>query len=211
MKNNAYKFTKGDLKIMKRTMKWLVLALVLALALSAAACGHKADTSGDDGTLGNAVGGNESGNVLENGTLSEDETALVDFYFGVIKDLYEEDHGLNDNVEVIAVDLSNVENLSEDGKTVLLEKVAEEYSAESREASYQELVSEGAISNPEEFPSFDNGLLFSFTDFEATGDTIKFDAEKWRTALGAYFFVDCTAEKGDDGTWTYEVGGYAIS
>lgn len=207
MKNNAYKFTKGDLKIMKRTMKWLVLALVLALALSVVACGQKADAGGNDGTPGNADGGN----VLENGTLSEDETALVDFYFGVIKDLYEEEHGLNDNVEVIAVDLSNVENLSEDGKTVLLEKVAEEYSAESREASYQELVSEGAISNPEEFPSFDNGLLFSFTDFEATGDTIKFDAEKWRTALGAYFFVDCTAEKGDDGTWTYEVGGYAIS
>lgn len=207
MKNNAYKFTKGDLKIMKRTMKWLFLALVLALALSAAACGQKADAGGDSGAPGNADGGN----VLENGTLSEDETALVDFYFGVIKDLYEEDHGLNDNVEVIAVDLSNVENLSEEGKTALLEKVAKEYSAESREASYQELVSEGAISNPEEFPSFDNGLLFSFTNFEATGDMIKFDAEKWRTALGAYFFVDCTAEKGDDGTWTYEVGGYAIS
>lgn len=182
---------------MKRTMKWLILALVLALALSAAACGQKADAGG--------------GNVFENGTLPEEETALVDFYFGVIKDLYEEDHGLNDNVEIIAVDLSNVENLSEEGKTALLEKVAEEYSVDSREASYQELVSEGAISNPEEFPSFDNGLLFSFTDFEATGDTIKFDAEKWRTALGTYFFVDCTAEKGNDGAWTYTVGGYAIS
>ena len=108
---------------MKRTMKWLVLALVLALALSAAACGQKADAGGDSSAPGNADGGN----VLENGTLSEDETALVDFYFGVIKDLYEEDHGLNDNVEVIAVDLSNVENLSEEGKTALLEKVAERY------------------------------------------------------------------------------------
>lgn len=195
----------------KKTMKWLVLALILVLALSAAACGQKANAGDDAGTLGNAVGGNESGNVLENGALSEEESALVDFYFGVIKDLYEEDHGLNEGAEIIAVDLSNVTNLSDGGKTALLEKVAEEYSAESREASYQELVSEGAISNPEEFPSFDNGLLFSFTDFEATGDTIKFDAEKWRTALGAYFFVDCKAEKGDDGAWTYEVGGYAIS
>ena len=109
------------------------------------------------------------------------------------------------------MDLSNVTNLSEEEKEALLEKVAGEYSVETKAATYEELVSEGAILNPDEFPEFEKGLLFSFDDFEAEGDTIKFTIGKWRTALGAYFFTDCEAVKGENGNWTYTVGAFAIS
>ena len=92
--------------MVKRDKKWIVCALVLALLLFAAACGQTEANGGGDGMLEN-----------ENGTDAgiQDE-ALVDFYLGVIKDLYEEDSALNDGVEVIAVDLSNVTNLSEEEK-----------------------------------------------------------------------------------------------
>ena len=40
---------------------------------------------------------------------------------------------------------------------------------------------------------------------------VRFDAEKWRSGLGAYFFLDCTASMEQDGTWTYTVGGEAIA
>ena len=187
--------------MVKRDKKWIVCALVLALLLFAVACGQTEANGGGDGMLEN-----------ENGTDAgiQDE-ALVDFYLGVIKDLYEEDSALNDGVEVIAVDLSNVTNLSEEEKEALLEKVAGEYSVETKAATYEELVSEGAILNPDEFPEFEKGLLFSFDDFEAEGDTIKFTIGKWRTALGAYFFTDCEAVKGENGNWTYTQGAFAIS
>lgn len=43
-------------------------------------------------------------------------------------------------------------------------------------------------------------------------NTVTFDARKWRSALGAYFFADCTAEQALDGHWgDYTVGGQAIS
>ena len=44
------------------------------------------------------------------------------------------------------------------------------------------------------------------------GDTVTFDAQKWRSALGAYFFCDCTASQDVDGRWgDYTVGSQAIS
>ena len=92
--------------MVKRDKKWIVCALVLALLLFAVACGQTEANGGGDGMLEN-----------ENGTdVGIKDEALVDFYLGVIKDLYEEDSALNDGVEVIAVDLSNVTNLSEEEK-----------------------------------------------------------------------------------------------
>ena len=37
-------------------------------------------------------------------------------------------------------------------------------------------------------------------------ELVAFDTQKWRSGLGAYFFDDCTARRGEDGTWTYTVG-----
>ena len=36
---------------------------------------------------------------------------------------------------------------------------------------------------------------------------VRFDAEKWRSGLGAYFFTDCTAVRNGGGQWgDYTVG-----
>ena len=63
-----------------------------------------------------------------------------------------------------------------------------------------------------------DGLFFSIKTNE---DAIKadsegleytsFDAQKWRSGLGAYFFGQCLAQKNADGTWSYTVGQEAIS
>lgn len=43
-------------------------------------------------------------------------------------------------------------------------------------------------------------------------DTLIFDAEKWRSALGAYLFIDCTSERDGGGHWDgYTVEAQAIS
>ena len=54
---------------------------------------------------------------------------------------------------------------------------------------------------------WEEGVLFSVSGCARDG----FNAQKWRSGLGAYFFQDCTAVQADDGTWTYAVGSEAIS
>lgn len=63
-----------------------------------------------------------------------------------------------------------------------------------------------------------DGVLFSITADESGGNEVfslpvlKFDAEKWRSPLGAYFFEDCKAVWSESGSWgSYSVGAEAIS
>ena len=65
---------------------------------------------------------------------------------------------------------------------------------------------------------WDNGVLLSITVPENDGDpnfglqVIKFDAMKWRSPLGAYFFSDCSAVWSQMGTWSdYNIGFEMIS
>jgi len=42
--------------------------------------------------------------------------------------------------------------------------------------------------------------------------TLFFNAEKWRSSLGAYFFHDCSAMWPEAGTWSgYQIGSEMIS
>ena len=144
---------------------------------------------------------------------NEEEILLADFYFGVLCDLYEKDSGLNDGVEMIALDLTALTNLGEAGKAELISLAEEKFEAEIIEKTYEELVDEGYILNPNEFPEFENGLALSFSnvaDEGNNGKSFSFSVQKWRTALGAYGFSDCKAVKKDDG-WTYTIGTEFIS
>lgn len=47
---------------------------------------------------------------------------------------------------------------------------------------------------------------------EQAWDAVSFDAQKWRTSLGAYIFSRCTALRPDGGAWTaYTVGAEIVS
>lgn len=60
--------------------------------------------------------------------------------------------------------------------------------------------------------SFANGLLFTITPEETqdNGASVCYSAGKWRSPLGAYYFTNCTASRGDSG-WEYSVGAELIS
>ena len=65
---------------------------------------------------------------------------------------------------------------------------------------------------------FEDGILFSITDSMNAEEqynglrVIKFDAQKWRSGTGAYYFGDCTASWPQNGTWSdYNIGSQAIS
>ena len=96
------------------------------------------------------------------------------------------------------------------------------------EGTYQDFVDSGYIDGEALF--WKDGCLFSVKETQdenpvtfnlpsfGPGDEmpdysgVRFDAEKWRSGLGAYFFTDCTAVRNGGGQWgDYTVGAEAIA
>ena len=94
-------------------------------------------------------------------------------------------------------------------------------------ATFEELKEQGYLTSeplgdgaPEgaAFLHWEDGCLFSITpseDHEGENyslPTLFFNAEKWRSSLGAYSFYDCFAGWGQVSTWNgYQIGSEMIS
>lgn len=115
---------------------------------------------------------------------------LCGLYLQVLDDLWEKDKGLNENISLAGLDLSNAPGeLTESEKAALAWRFGEM-----------------------------DGCLFSITpseDHEGESyslPTLFFNAAKWRSSLGAYGFYDCSAMWPQGGTWNgYQIGSEMIS
>ena len=164
------------------------------------------------------LGGVTAVNIRSDGF--DDRCAL---YLRVLDDLWNVDGGLNGGVTSVSVDLSQT-SLSESEQAAVAWTFAGEHGiSDPLTLSHEELAAEGYLTGADPdsdgMPCWENGCLFTVTEQE-TGDnelngardTVTFDAQKWRSALGAYFFCDCTASQNIDGRWgDYTVGSQAIS
>ena len=150
----------------------------------------------------------------------DDRCAL---YLRVLNDLWAVDEGLNSDITMLSVDLSQTGLSTSEQAAVAWVFGGMHDISETMTMSYEELAAEGYLSDtaPEVdgIPHWKDGCLFTITEQE-TGDnelngarnTVTFDAQKWRSALGAYFFTDCTASRDAQGHWgDYTVGAAAIS
>lgn len=153
---------------------------------------------------------------------------LCGLYLQVLDDLWEKDKGLNENVSQIALDLSQAPGeLTEGEKAALVHRFGELHGVEAFAATFEELKEQGYLTSeplgdgaPEgaAFLHWEDGCLFSITpseDHEGESyslPTLFFNAEKWRSSLGAYGFYDCSAGWGQVSTWNgYQVGSEMIS
>lgn len=150
----------------------------------------------------------------------DDRCAL---YLRVLNDLWAVDEGLNSDISMLSVDLSQT-GLSDSEQAAVAWAFGGEHGiSQVLSLNYEQLAAEGYLigADPDSdgIPCWEDGCLFTITEQE-TGDnelngarnTVTFDAQKWRSALGAYFFADCTAEQALDGHWgDYTVGSEAIS
>ena len=150
----------------------------------------------------------------------DDRCAL---YLRVLNDLWAVDEGLNSDVTAVSVDLSQTSLPESEQAAVAWAFGGEHGISQVLSLNYEQLAAEGYLTgadpDSDRMPCWENGCLFTITEQE-TGDnelngarnTVTFDAQKWRSALGAYFFADCTAEQALDGHWgDYTVGSEAIS
>ena len=181
-------------------MKRMLLILLAALLL--AGCAPQQSEPADGSLPPPASEGEPSAEASE-------PDPLVTFYLGVLRDLYDEDKGLNDGAELLAFDLTNAKNLTDAQKEDLIARAGEEFGIEAIASTYDELCEQGYI-DPEN-PYFEKGLLFVLSAEEDAEKAFQFDAQKWRSGLGAYYFSECQAKRGKDGVWSYELGAHMIS
>ncbi|MDE6750548.1 MAG: serpin family protein [Lachnospiraceae bacterium] len=138
---------------------------------------------------------------------------LCSLYLDVLEDLWQVDSALNSDITMIGVDLSQT-RLSPTEQSALAWRFRELHGVEIVQGTWQELVEQGYIDG--EALYWENGCLFSITEKEMEGEyslnIVTFDAEKWRSGLGAYCFVDCTSVQSALGKWgEYQIGAEAIS
>jgi len=144
-------------------------------------------------------------------------------YLDVLEDLWTVDEGLNSSgMEYVGVDLSQT-SLPESERSAVAWLFGEKHGVHPLQETYEELQAHGYITGEPlegtdaKFWHWENGCLFSITEKEDApvtfgSSSVTFDAQKWRSGLGAYFFCDCTASRGQDGAWgQYTIGSEAIS
>lgn len=169
---------------------------------------------------------------------TEDFGDLGALYLQVLEDLWNVDSGLNEDIMELGVDLSQT-RLDGSEREAVAYAFGAAHGLMAMETTYDQLAADGyltpvSLGDPagegEEEPElyqWENGCLFSIIETDnpvvfslpnmGPGDQIpdydgvSFDAQKWRSPLGAYYFTDCTAVS-SGGHWSsYTVGGEAIS
>lgn len=145
---------------------------------------------------------------IKNIKFIEKKDDMVGFYEKVFDKLWETDKGLNSNIEILAFDLSKTTNLSESEKSALIYVLGNKYKLQTVSGTFDQLRNDGYIDK--DLLEFKNGILFSFEVTKQSENSFMFNAEKWRSGTGAYFFNDCKAKKTND-VWVYEIGSEAIS
>ena len=168
----------------------------------------------------------------------EEFNDLGALYLQVLEDLWAVDPGLNENITELGVDLSGT-SLSYTEQQAVAWAFGQAHGLPVIQGTYEELAeggyltlvslgdSDGAGEEDPALYQWEDGCLFSITETDdpvvfslpslGPGDEIPdydgvgFNAEKWRSPLGAYYFQDCTAVS-TGGHWgSYTIGSEAIS
>lgn len=148
---------------------------------------------------------------------------LCGLYLQVLEDLWNADAGLNNEIQYISVDLTDAPgNLTDGEKAAIAWIFGGRHGVEALTLTSEELKEQGyyteivytgtglpmsADDNRPKAYMWDDGVLFTIIDNMGQDaatyslPVIKFNAWKWRTPLGAYFFSDCSAVWPQMGTW----------
>ena len=166
-------------------------------------------------------------------TVVEEGDGQCALWLQVLEDLWAVDDGLNGGITQVGVDLSQVPGLTDGERSAIAWAFASAHNVSSVTGTLEELWEEGyftpttePVSGPDSLALYcwEDGVHFSIdVDEEAVWnlpslgpgeeppELVAFDAQKWRSGLGAYFFGDCVGQRGEDGAWTYTVGAELIA
>lgn len=135
---------------------------------------------------------------------------LCERYLEVLDDLMDEDEALAQGITQLGLDLSQTRLTPAERSAVALALGGEER-LPVVEGTWQELVDQGYIDGENLY--WEDGLFLSIEETEKTAeDQVTFNAQAWRSGLGAQYFSACTSTRSATGHWSdYKVGAYAVS
>ncbi len=135
---------------------------------------------------------------------------LIDGYLAIIDDVWQEDSGLNSDIEMITVDTTGWIELSDIEKEIILAKMKEAYGFEITVGTFDELADQGIIDKKNLY--FENGVHIVISDMKYDGkaEKITYSISKWRSGDGAVGSDGTTAEL-KDGSWVITKGTRWIS
>lgn len=151
----------------------------------------------------------------------EQQNDMIGLYLDILKEIYDTDAALNDDISTVALDLTEAENLTEQEKEsirfLLWLQLTKEQTHLADSAikplnvilsTWEELTQEGLIDVENLY--FPEGVLITMKAGETKNNSFRFDVEKWRSGLGAIGYESC---KGTfkDGAGTYRLGDAWIS
>ena len=145
-------------------------------------------------------------------------------YLQVLEDLWNADPGLNSEIQYISVDLTDAPgNLTDGEKAAIAWIFGGKHGVQALTLNSEELKEQGyfteivytgtglPMSSDDNRPKaylWEDGVLFTIIDnmgqdaVSYSLPVIKFNAWKWRTPLGAYWFSNCSAVWPQMGTWS---------
>lgn len=179
--------------------RWICLLLAGVLALSA--CGGEQPVPSEP-----APAEPEESPAVES---PEPVSEVCQLYLQVLADLWEVDSGLNGGITYLGLDLSGVTDLTEADREHIAREFGAAHEMEVVQGGYEDLREQGYLepyAEGTELCWWEDGVLFVIT-----GSAEDFDAHKWRSPLGAYFFGECSAKQDKNGDWSYKVGNEAIA
>ena len=146
------------------------------------------------------------------------------WYLQVLEDLWNADPGLNSEIQYISVDLTDAPgNLTDGEKAAIAWIFGGKHGVQALTLSSEELKEQGyfteivytgtglPMSSDDNRPKaylWEDGVLFTIIDnmgqdaVSYSLPVIKFNAWKWRTPLGAYWFSNCSAVWPQMGVWS---------
>ncbi len=135
---------------------------------------------------------------------------LIDGYLAMIDDIWNEDSGLNSEIEMIAVDTTGWINLTDIEKDIILTSMKKAYDYKIITGTFDELADQGIIDK--EHLYFENGVHIVLSDltYDEKTETITFSVSKWRSGRGAIGSNNSKAEY-KDGKWSITKGAQWIS
>lgn len=134
--------------------------------------------------------------------------SLVPFYLDRLDELYQEDEALNSGIEKIALDLSELENISEWEKEALRYLAECRWGKETFFSSFQELCDQGEIDRDRLY--YEKGIILSLSAPGEAQDDFALSGGKWRSGLGAIGYHDAKVQW-KEGEWTFQAGNWFIS
>ena len=135
---------------------------------------------------------------------------LCGMYLEALDLLWEKDPALHDGIAQIGFDLASTRLTGSEQEALALTFARSHGGLPVVLGSLQELIDRGLIDGEDLY--WTDGVLLSLTEKESGEEEVLFDAEIWRSGLGACYLYDCTSRQVAGGDWTlFQIGSEAIS